>query len=78
MDRILGIALPARPSQEGPAPLPRALRTAPWIVRVLVAWQRRADERQRMERMSDADLSDVGLTRRDLGLSGRPLHDPFF
>ena len=71
MDRILGIAAPAPQPRTTHAPLPRDVRSLPWIVRKLMAWQRRAEERHRLDRMSDADLADVGLTRAALDLPTR-------
>ncbi len=43
------------------------------LIRVLVAWQVRAAERVALERLDDAALKDIGLSRADVaGESRKP------
>ncbi|WP_299620880.1 DUF1127 domain-containing protein [Pelagibius sp.] len=42
----------------------------------LIAWQKRVEERDRIRRMPDYLLRDVGLTRADLGVDSDLLDWP--
>lgn len=54
----------------------RSLARLPWtLLERLLLWQQRANERTHLERLSERDLKDIGLTRAE---ARREFEKPFW
>lgn len=64
--RLAGLFAAAFQSAHGTGPFRQVRRALLWVLDRVLVWQERANQRHRLQMMSDAALKDMGISRADV------------